>query len=526
MEDFRRAVGMKILKDHALFVSTIPPIENLEEEYKYYAVKVSDWMETFVYHIGEALSDESMALETKIKKWADAFGSRASGSNIPLHHSLHFILHTRNLLYDCIEKESESYSPSATEAVKSLRVITILTELAANTVVSHYTKANTDTKNALQHTNKYLDISIANLNNLKNALYEGTIFTVTDKFDRILRVNDHFCNITKYDRSELIGQSHGELLYSGVHSEEFVQNIKHEIQSGRVWKGELCNKAKDESLYWVDTTIVPFLDQDGVMYQHISIQYDVTEKKRTEEILLKSEKVSLIGELAAGIAHEIRNPLTSIGGLVQLFDEMNPQKNEFFKDIILTEINRINFIVSELMVLAKPHAVYFSWFNLVENTKNVMELLQPEVNLRNVAITFETDADIIEVYGEKNQLTQVMINLLKNAIEAIPSGGEIRLSVKTSETNVLLSIQDNGVGMTEEQVKKLGEPFYTTKSNGTGLGLMICFKIIQNHKGTINVESELGNGTTFTITLPMRPSVAGYPENTSENVASPTPSIH
>jgi signal transduction histidine kinase len=111
-----------------------------------------------------------------------------------------------------------------------------------------------------------------------------------------------------------------------------------------------------------------------------------------------------------------------------------------------------------------------------------------------------------------------MINLLKNAIEALSSGGYIKLSVVKEGQNVLLTIQDNGIGMTDEQVKKLGEPFYTTKSNGTGLGLMICFKIIQNHKGTVQVESEPEKGTTFTITLPMRPQIAGQPERSEADL--------
>ncbi|MFC0189501.1 ATP-binding protein [Fictibacillus aquaticus] len=519
MEDFRRALGIKIMNDRMQFVESIPPIENLEAEFSDYTKKVSPWVETFLGYLGEGLFGDDGTVKLKMEKWADAFGKRASNCNIPLDHCLHFILKSRMLIYQLIENETESKPVLNIQLIECFKVITALTELAANTVVSIYTQTIRDTQNALQLTNKYLDISIADLNNMKNVLYEATIFTLTDKNDRILQVNDHFCRITKYDRSELIGQDHGKLVFSGVHSEEFVQNIKHEIQCGRVWKGEICNKAKDGSLYWVDTTIIPFLDQDGETYQHISIQYDVTEKKKTEDILLKSEKVSLIGELAAGIAHEIRNPLTSIGGLVQLIDELNPEKNAFFKEIILTEINRINFIVSELMVLAKPHAVYFSWFNIIESTRNVIELLQPEVNLRNVAIVFETDDEVIEVYGEKNQLTQVMINLLKNAIEALSSGGYIKLSVAKDGKNVLLTIQDNGIGMTDEQVKKLGEPFFTTKSNGTGLGLMICFKIIQNHKGTVQVESEQEKGTTFTITLPTRPQIAGQPESSEAGLS-------
>jgi PAS domain S-box-containing protein len=500
-----RDIGRKISKDSKQLVNRLSPIENLEDHFSIYLNKVGYWMEILFTYIGEAISEEdNKEIESKVKRWADAFGQRASECEIPLDHTLHFIFESRFILSNFLDEEFSSSPIPVDSQGKVYKTVNLLIDLAARTIVTHYTRFIHHTKQALQHTNKYLDISIAELNNIRNALYEATIFSITDINNRIIQVNDQFCRLTKYDRDELIGQDHGTIFVSGVHSEEYLEKIKHDIKAGRVWKGEICNKAKDGSLFWVDTTIIPFLDPEGVAYQHISIQYDITEKKNTEEILLKSEKVSLIGDLAAGIAHEIRNPLTSIGGLVQLINEETPEKNDFYKDIILTEINRINFIVSELMVLAKPHAVYFSWFNISDSIQNVIDLMQPEANLRNVIISFERENNIPHVYGEKNQLTQVIINLIKNAMEALPDGGKIKLSAKAGDDHIVLSIKDNGLGMTEEQKKRLGEPFYTTKINGTGLGLMVCFKIIQNHRGTIQAESELLRGTTFKITLPVQ----------------------
>ncbi|MDM5314979.1 ATP-binding protein [Fictibacillus sp. b24] len=494
-----RELGTKIINNSKQLVDRLSPIENLEANYTNYLIKLPYWMETLFSYLGQSLMEEGNLVEEKIQRWANAFGQRSSESEIPLDHALHFIFETRVVICEFLEEESIT----ADTVTKICNNIHLQIDLAARSIVTHYTTFMHNTKKALQHTNRNLDISIAELNNIRTALFEATIFSITDKDNHIIQVNDHFCRLTKYDRNELIGQDHGKIFVSGVHSDEYLDHIKQEIKAGRVWNGEICNKAKDGSLYWVDTTIIPFLDPEGVAYQHISIQYDVTEKKKTEEILLKSEKVSLIGDLAAGIAHEIRNPLTSIGGLVQLFNESDPEKNAFYKDIILTEINRINFIVSELMVLAKPHAVYFSWFNITDSVQNVIDLMQPEANLRNVVISFEKQDRIPLVYGEKNQLTQVIINMIKNAMEALPNGGRIQLSAASSGDNIVLYIKDNGVGMTEEQKKRLGEPFYTTKFNGTGLGLMVCFKIIQNHRGTIEVDSVFNEGTTFTITLPM-----------------------
>jgi len=505
-----RDIGTKIKENSKQLVDKLKPIKNLETDFSIYKTKVSHWMDILFQYLGEGLSENVQTAEEKIKKWADAFGQRSSDTEIPLDYALHIIFESRVILSQVLEEEFETSSTKADSAITASNRLNLLIDIAARSIVMHYTTFMHNTKKALQHTNRDLDISILELNNIRTALFEGTIFSVTDKDDRIIQVNDHFCELTQYTREELIGQDHGKIFYSGVHTESFVHHIQQEIKAGRVWNGEICNKAKDGTLYWVDTTIVPFLDPEGVAYQHISIQYDVTEKKKTEEILLKSEKVSLIGDLAAGIAHEIRNPLTSIAGLVQLINESDQEKNTFFKDIILTEINRINFIVSELMVLAKPHAVYFSWFNIVESIQNVIDLMQPEANLRNVIISFEK-SNMPLVYGEKNQLTQVIINMIKNSMEALPDGGEISLLAASQDGHVVISVIDNGVGMTEEQQKRIGEPFYTTKFNGTGLGLMICFKIIQNHGGSILVDSKLNEGTSFQITLPVHAASTADP---------------
>jgi PAS domain S-box-containing protein len=509
MDTEYKNLGAQVKRNSLILVDRLP-IKNLEVEFSIYLQKISHWMETLFLYVAEALSGECYLVEEKIKRWADAFGQRSSECDIPLDHALHFILQSRVILFEFIEEEAVLNSLPTPSLIKTYNAINTLIDLATRTITSHYSRYVFDTKKALLDSNRDLTMTLAELNSLKNALYEATIFSVTDKNDYIMQVNDQFCRISKYDKEELIGQDHGKIFLSGVHSKEFLNDIKNHIKAGKVWNGEICNKAKDGSLYWVDTTIIPLLDDEGVTFQHISMQYDVTEKKKTEEILLKSEKVSLIGELAAGIAHEIRNPLTSIRGLVQLIGETSPEKNAFYKEIISTEIHRINFIVSELMVLAKPHAFYFSWFNITASIKNVIDLLKPEANLRNVIIFLYNEEEDHQFYGERNQLTQVIINLLKNAMEALPDGGTINISVSSDEERLILSIQDNGVGMTSEQKKRLGEPFFTTKSSGTGLGLMVCFRIIQNHKGTIEVESEFKKGTTFKIVLPLHSSLKDH----------------
>ncbi|PTY90238.1 hypothetical protein B5V90_06480 [Heyndrickxia sporothermodurans] len=235
----------------------------------------------------------------------------------------------------------------------------------------------------------------------------------------------------------------------------------------------------------------------------MAIQHDITDQKETEEMLLKTEKLSMVGELAAGIAHEIRNPLTTIRGFVQILDHFSEDKKYLYSKTILSEIDRINLIVSEFMVFAKPHAVYFNECNVIDILNNALHLLGAEASLKNIEISMNFHPTNIYIYGEKNQLTQVFLNIIKNSIEAIPYGGLITISVTIKNNQVLTSIKDNGIGMTEEQVNKIGQPFYTTKDDGNGLGLMVSYKIIEKHKGRITIDSEPNKGTEFLISFPL-----------------------
>jgi PAS domain S-box-containing protein len=459
--------------------------------------EIIEWRSQLFQHLGYALCEDKEKALADIQDWADL-----KEQTIPHENSLTYYLNTvfysRNVIINVLENEIKNKSVSPDALLEILKIVDPLLDHATSSLTNHYTTSYFNGE-----TDEDLIITLEELKDFKIALNEATIFAVTDQNNTLSYVNDHFCKIYKYSREELIGKNHGEIFKSGFHTEEYLDNIWESIQQGKVWKGEICNKAKDGTLYWVDTTIIPYLNFDGKAYKHISIQYDITEKKKTEEMLLKSEKLSLVGELAAGLAHEIRNPLTTIKGLVQVLQDTTEDKKVLYSDIILNEIDRINYIVSEFMVLAKPHAIYFNECNLTEILKKVIYLLEAEANLKNVVIMNDIANEDVILHGEKNQLTQVFVNLIKNAMEALPNGGIIRVSTSVVTDKIKISIEDNGVGMTEEQVKRIGEPFYTTKATGTGLGLMVSYKIIQNHKGSISVKSELNKGTTFDIILPL-----------------------
>ncbi|PLR76610.1 PAS domain-containing sensor histidine kinase [Bacillus sp. V3-13] len=235
----------------------------------------------------------------------------------------------------------------------------------------------------------------------------------------------------------------------------------------------------------------------------LSIGKDITDRKeKTERLLQKSEKLALVGQMAAGIAHEIRNPLTSIKGFIQLFRSNNSQEEYF--EIVLAELERINLIVGEFLVLAKPTAIVFQEKNLKNLIKDVVMLINTQSILNNVQIFVEFGADIPNISCEENQLKQLFINILKNGIEAMPMGGTIDLKVEKKEDGkVSILFIDHGVGIPEERIPTLGEPFYTTKEKGTGLGLMTCYKIVETHNGELNITSKVGQGTTIEIILPV-----------------------
>ncbi|MEH7238175.1 ATP-binding protein [Bacillus sp. JJ1562] len=251
-----------------------------------------------------------------------------------------------------------------------------------------------------------------------------------------------------------------------------------------------------------DCTATPVLDEDDEVEHIMVVAKDITEKRRAEELLWKSEKLSLVGELAAGVAHEIRNPLTSIKGFIQLFQQ-GVRKEEYF-DVVLSELNRVEEIIKEFLSLAKPQEAQLKPVNIPSLLKEIDTLMKSEATLKNVEIIIEIDQDIPLVMCDANQVKQVLLNLCKNSIEATDANkkGLLKITAHIEDNNQLcIQVIDNGVGISEERLKRLGEPFYSNKEKGTGLGLMLCFRIIKEHKGTITFDSLENQGTTVKIRL-------------------------
>ncbi|QWC24622.1 PAS domain S-box protein [Bacillus haikouensis] len=290
---------------------------------------------------------------------------------------------------------------------------------------------------------------------------------------------------------------------------EFLRVLRRSISEKKEkTKIDFSFQMRDGRYRWGEVNIKLNYDDDGKLAGTVGTISDITERVHNEEELLEmnetlaieSQKLSVAGQLAAGIAHEVRNPLTSINGFLQLLRDDADIKTKEYLEIVFSEIKRIELVLSELLILAKPQSVTYKRINIVETLDHVAKLLNTNAILYNIEIQTAFKQEELYIRGDENQLKQVFINLVKNAIEAMPHGGSIRIHAGMNDYNkVEISFKDEGVGMKKQVLDKLGEPFFTTKTKGTGLGLTICLRILRDHSADINVQSEQGEGTTFSI---------------------------
>ncbi|EJS64263.1 two-component sensor histidine kinase [Bacillus cereus] len=216
----------------------------------------------------------------------------------------------------------------------------------------------------------------------------------------------------------------------------------------------------------------------------------------------ETENLAVIGTMSTTIAHEIRNPLTALKGFTQMQKERNPADTMSY-DIMLQEIARINGFVSELMLLGKPKSKNYERCNIREILLYVVQLMESYATQYRVKFHLQIDGNVPVINGDDKQLKQVLLNIIKNGIESMPEGGDIHIRVyEKTEGHLCISVEDQGFGIDNEKLEKVGKAFYTTKENGTGLGLMITYKIIKEHQGSIAIQSSMGIGTKVEIFLP------------------------
>lgn len=341
--------------------------------------------------------------------------------------------------------------------------------------------------------------------------YKQLIETIPDAI--IIHYQDSIIYVNETGKDMIGAQEKEEVIGRCIY--DFINPNYKEIAKKRM--EELRNKKKvtnnvEQKLARLDNkTIYIEISSRSIIFEGkkviLSVFKDITDKKvETEGLLQKSEKLALVGQMAAGIAHEIRNPLTSIKGFLQLFKAKYKGEEEHF-NLVLSELERINLIVGEFLVLAKPTAVIFKEKDINRLIKDVVTLINTQAILCNVQIDIDYESDIPPIFCEENQLKQVFINILKNSIEAMPDGGIIDVKINAKENDkVSIRIIDQGIGISEDRIPTLGEPFYTTKERGTGLGLMTSYAIIDRHDGELNISSKLNEGTTVEVILPISSS--------------------
>jgi len=367
-----------------------------------------------------------------------------------------------------------------------------------------------------------LERSLKELADIKFALDQSTIVAITDQRGAINYVNDEFCRISKYSRSELLGQDH-RIINSGFHPKDFIRELWTTIASGQVWKGELRNRAKDGSIYWVDTTIVPYLNSEGKPYQYVSIRHEITERKQAEARVLeqaaelqRATQLSFVGELAAGLAHEIKNPLAGIQGAVDILirrrDKNDPEREAL--EGVRHEVSRIDNTVRALLGRARARLVSVRLTSLTETVAHAVSLAKSQIMTavthgQQVAIEYDHPDDPITIQIDPGQIEDAVLNLVLNAIEAVDGKGNVRVRVfransdNIEEEQAIVEVSDDGHGIREEDLARLFSAFFTTKREGTGLGLPAVKRIARLHGGRVEVRSSVGQGSVFTIHLPV-----------------------
>jgi PAS domain S-box-containing protein len=234
----------------------------------------------------------------------------------------------------------------------------------------------------------------------------------------------------------------------------------------------------------------------------IGLCQNVTARDETDRLMRTSETLSVIGSFAAGVAHEIRNPLAAIKGFAQLLGSRDEQSRSY-SEIMLAEIERINLLIGEFLSLSKPHVNNYDYVSVEQLVNSVVDFLKIQALMTNIQMETQIADHMDAIYCNAAQVKQVLINIIKNAIEALPRGGTVMVMARQQDAQtVSVCVADDGDGIPPEILDRIGEPFYTTKESGTGLGLMISSRIVEAHGGELAVTSEPGNGTTVSITLP------------------------
>ena len=361
--------------------------------------------------------------------------------------------------------------------------------------------------------------------NLKSAIDEAAIVAITDSNGVITYVNQQFCEISKYSAEELIGKTH-RIINSKFHPNEFFIDMWKTISEGKVWDGEICNRAKDSKLYWVHTTIVPYMDDQGKPEQYVAVRYDITERKMAEEQLkVYSKKLELsnqeLQDFASVAAHDLQEPLRKIQSFS---DRLKVKAHEDLKPEAIDYINRIQNSALRMQVLINDLLTYsrvttkaqpFLLIDLNQIVAQVISDLEIRIEKSRGKIICE---NLPSIDADATQMYQLFQNLIGNALKfhKLDVDPIVKIESSVFDKSMLaqkgpacqIRISDNGIGFEEKYLDRVFTIFQRLHGKheyeGTGIGLAVCKKIIDRHGGYITAKSVVGEGSTFLFSLPVK----------------------
>lgn len=323
--------------------------------------------------------------------------------------------------------------------------------------------------------------------------YYGVI--ITDAVGMIVDINENCTAILcehKQDRLSCLGKSVFEINAIGSYFQEAIDSgesnvgVEVSIQLGDT-----------EHFYMLD--VVRIYDNEQQLIRVVGSLRDITDMKKAEELIRNSEKLLCTGQLAVSIAQDVRNPMTTVKGLLQ-FSSKSIQPTHY--NLIMSELDRMNAIVSEYLILGRPQAVQFKEESFQVILQEVLAIFEVQSVMNGIVVQTSLGEDTI-LYCDRNHIKQVFLNILKNALEALPYGGEIGIYTDIADGYQHIRVTDNGSGMTDDVLRRIGEPFHSTRPDANGLGMMLVDKIISSHRGRMTVKSKVGTGTTVDIYLPI-----------------------
>jgi two-component system nitrogen regulation sensor histidine kinase GlnL len=347
--------------------------------------------------------------------------------------------------------------------------------------------------------------------NILTSLEDGVV--VIDGSGKVSFLNQAAEMLTDLPASQALQQSYSRLFKKNPWLVQMVKKSQPPQQMSARGEGDLLTP-------WgrripINLTVSPLQDQQGRTLGTILLLRDLTHRKELEEDLKRSDRLALLGTLAAGLAHEVKNPLSGIRGTAQLLKReiaRNPALAEH-TDIIIREVDRVNDLIEQLLDLSRPATLQLAALNIHELLDHVLLLEQQTIREAAVEVKKNFDPSLPAIHGDRDKLTQVFLNLVKNALQAMDGRGcltittrmetdfHIREQGKSRGKLIRVDIEDNGPGIEEENLPHIFAPFFTTKNNGTGLGLAICHRIITEHGGLIRVESHERAGAIFKVSL-------------------------